>query len=180
MPAHRSRKMKSLIALIIFGICASHAIAVERTVLARVTVYWQSGRSGDRASWNGWRLRAGHCAVDPKRIAYGSIVVFPDRSCVAVDTGPAVVRRTAARRCAKTSSERNAIVVDRFFETKKDAVAWARAHPHFMTLRVSDAASATGHAQIDQIPPTLLPPSKMAQWQKWGFVMLDEAFARAL
>jgi 3D (Asp-Asp-Asp) domain-containing protein len=172
--------MKSLIALIIFGICASHAIAVERTVLARVTVYWQSGRSCDRACWNGSRLHAGHCAVDPKRIAYGSTVVFPDRSCVAVDTGPAVVSRTAARHSAKTSAERNAIVVDRFFETKKEALIWARQHPHFMTLRVCDAKSVKRQAKIEQIPPTIALHPIVAQWQKWGCVLLEESFADAL
>jgi len=174
--------MKQVISLIIFGlICASQAAAVERSVLARVTVYWQSGGSGDRACWNGSRLHAGHCAVDPKRIAYGSTVVFPDLSCVAVDTGPAVVRRTAARQCAKTSSERNAIVVDRFFETKKEALAWAREHPHFMTLRITDAGSvARRHEQGPQIPPALSPEPKVAQWQRWGCVLLEEAFARAL
>jgi hypothetical protein len=40
-----------------------------------------------------------HRKRDPKRIAYGSKVVFPDRACTAVDTGPAVVSRKAARLC---------------------------------------------------------------------------------
>src|SRR6185312_7722311 len=77
-----------------------------------------------------------HCAVDPKRIPYGSKVVFPDATCVAVDTGRDVINRKAARRSGRTASERSAIVVDRFFETKHEAMAWANAHPHFMTLRV--------------------------------------------
>ncbi len=84
----------------------------------------------------GRRLRAGHCAVDPKRIPYGSKVVFPDRACTAVDTGPAVISRKAARLCGRTASQLKAIVVDRFFETKREAMAWTNAHPHFMTLQV--------------------------------------------
>ena len=174
--------MKRLIALIICGlICASTATAVERTVLARVTVYWQSGRSGDRACWNGSRLRAGHCAVDPKRIAYGSTVVFPDRNCIAVDTGPAVVRRTAAKGCGKTASERNAIVVDRFFETRKEALAWARQHPHFMTLRVSDGRPASPNEHVEQVVSSASTPrTKMAQWQRWSCLVLEEAFVRPL
>ena len=75
-------------------------------------------------------------AVDPKRIPYGSKVVFPDRACTAVDTGPAVISRKAARLCGQTASQLKAIVVDRFFETKQEAMAWTSAHPHFMTLQI--------------------------------------------
>jgi hypothetical protein len=79
---------------IIFGfvvVLMSHVFASEQSVLARVTVYWNSGGSGQHACWNGVRLRPGHCAVDPKKISYGSKVIFPDATCVAVDTGPDVV-----------------------------------------------------------------------------------------
>lgn len=110
--------------------------ASEQTLLARITVYWNSSGSGDRACWNGTRLHTGHCAVDPRKIPYGSQVLFPDLSCVAVDTGPAVVSRRAARACGRTASEKNALVIDRFFETKRDALAWASTHPHFMTVRI--------------------------------------------
>jgi hypothetical protein len=113
------------------------ALAREQSVLARVTGYWAQGEgaSGKYAS-TGDRLRAGHCAVDPKRIPYGSKVVFPDGACTAVDTGPAVVSRKAARACARTAREGSAIVVDRFFDTRREAVAWTNAHPEFMTLQV--------------------------------------------
>jgi 3D (Asp-Asp-Asp) domain-containing protein len=113
------------------------ALAREESVLARVTGYWAQGEgaSGKYASTGG-RLRAGHCAVDPKRIPYGSKVVFPDGACTAVDTGPAVVSRKAARACARTASERGAIVVDRFFDARREAIAWTNAHPEFMTLQV--------------------------------------------
>jgi hypothetical protein len=55
---------------------------------------------------------------------------------VAVDTGSAVVSRKAARRGGRTAYEKNAIVVDRFFETKRQALSWARQNPGFMTVRV--------------------------------------------
>ena len=112
------------------------AIASERSMLARVTVYW-SGESGEqRASSNGVRLRNGHCAVDPKKIPFGSKVIFQDAECVAVDSGPDVISRKAARICAKSAAERDALVLDRFFETKAEAAAWTKAHPHFMRVRV--------------------------------------------
>jgi hypothetical protein len=59
-------------------------------------------------------LREGHCAVDPKRIHYGSKVIFSHAACVAVDTGPDVVSRKAARSGGRQPAERKAIVIDRF------------------------------------------------------------------
>jgi hypothetical protein len=99
-------------------------LALEQSLLARVTVYWASGgRGSDRWSRQhicstGMRLRAGHCAVDPRRIPYGSRVTLPDGPLLAVDTGSAVISRKAARRSGRTRLERNALVIDRFFETK--------------------------------------------------------------
>ena len=116
---------------------ACQAFAAEQSALARVTVYWRGEGSGEDASWNGTQLRDGHCAVDPHKIPYGSNVIFRDATCVAVDTGPDVVNRKAARSCGRNSAERNAIVIDRFFDTKQNALAcWAKAHPHFMTVRI--------------------------------------------
>lgn len=117
--------------------------AREQSILARVTVYWASGGGGsDR--WTrrhicstGARLQAGHCAVDPRRIPYGSKVTLPDGTLLAVDTGSAVVSRKAARRSGRTALERGALVVDRFFETKQQALNWARRNPYFMLVRVS-------------------------------------------
>ena len=74
---------------------ASVAFASEEAILARVTSYWAG--EGSKYASTGQRLRAGHCAVDPERIPYGSKVVFPDGVCTAIDTGPAVVNRKAAR-----------------------------------------------------------------------------------
>ena len=92
--------------------------------------------SGEHAAWNGTRLREEHCAVDPKRIPYGSKVVFPDAECVAVDSGPDVINRKAARSCGRKAAERNAIVIDRFFGSRQKALEWAQTHPHFMTVRI--------------------------------------------
>jgi 3D (Asp-Asp-Asp) domain-containing protein len=126
--------MKLFYTIIFFLLLASAAFAREESMLARVTSYWPG--EGSKFASTGRRLHSGHCAVDPKRIPYGSKVVFPDRACTAVDTGPAVVSRKAARACGRTASQRNAIVVDRFFETKQEAMAWTNVHPHFMTLQV--------------------------------------------
>jgi len=78
----------------------------------------------------------GHCAIDPKKIPYGSRIQLGDEEVIAVDTGPAVVNRKAARLSGRNAAERNAVVVDRYFETKSQAVAWEKSHPHFMKLRV--------------------------------------------
>jgi 3D (Asp-Asp-Asp) domain-containing protein len=128
---------------------ASAAFAREESVLARVTGYWACGEgaSGKYAS-TGRLLRVGHCAVDPKRIPYGSKVLFSDGACTAVDTGPAVVSRKAARACAQTASQRNAIVVDRFFETRRDAIAWMNTHPEFMTVRVTPPGSHSEPSEL--------------------------------
>ena len=120
---------------------ASAAFAREESILARVTCYWAG--EGHKYASTGLRLRGGHCAVDPKRIPYGSKVIFPDRTCTAVDTGPAVVSRKAARLCGRTGSQLKAVVVDRFFETKQEAMAWTNAHPHFMTLQIIPPGSRT-------------------------------------
>ena len=119
---------------------ATPAFAHEESILARVTSYWAS--EGSKLASTGGRLRPGHCAVDPKRIPYGSKVVFPDAVCTAVDTGTAVVSRKAARLCGRTASQLKAIVVDRFFETKQEADAWSSTHSEFMTLRVVLSGSA--------------------------------------
>jgi hypothetical protein len=120
---------------------ASAVLAREESILARVTCYWAG--EGHKYASTGGRLRAGHCAVDPKKIPYGSKVIFPDGLCTAVDTGPAVVSRKAARLCGRTACQLKAIVVDRFFETKQDAMAWTNAHPQFMKLQIIPAGSHT-------------------------------------
>ena len=125
------------------GVSARQHSVRDQSVLARITVYWASGGGGsDRwtrqhQSAIGARLRAGHCAVDPRRIPYGSKVILPDGPLLAVDTGSAVVSRKAARRSGRTALERNALVIDRFFETKRQALSWASRNPSFMLVQVS-------------------------------------------
>jgi 3D (Asp-Asp-Asp) domain-containing protein len=131
--------MKLFCAILFLSTLASAAFAREESVLARVTSYWPS--EGSKFASTGRRLRPGHCAVDPKRIPYGSKVVFPDAVCTAVDTGTAVVSRKAARLCGRTASQLKAIVVDRFFETKQEADTWTNAHSEFMMLRVVPAGA---------------------------------------
>ena len=116
--------MKRLITAVgLASLFACQPLTNERSTLARVTVYWRGDGSGDHASSNGARLCESHCAVDPKKIPYGSKVVFPDATCSAVDTGSAVVTRKAARLSGRHPAECNAIVIDRFFETKQKALA---------------------------------------------------------
>jgi len=135
---------------------APWAYAAEQPALARVTTYWrQEGQF--RAAWNGARLRNGHCAVDPKKIRYGSRILLEDEELIAVDTGPAVVSRKAARHSGHNEAERNAVVIDRFFETKSQAVAWEKSHPHFMKVRVlSPGAIVSKKSEAGQSDP----PSK--------------------
>jgi len=110
--------------------------SAEQTITARVTVYWRAEDQSPRACWNGIPLQDGHCAVDPHKIPYGSKVVVDGDELTAVDTGPAVVSRKAARAEGRTKEERGALVIDRYFKSKEQAVAWARSHPQFMQVRV--------------------------------------------
>jgi hypothetical protein len=58
-------------------------------------------------------------------------------------------------------------VIDRFFETKEKALAWERAHPNFMTVRVVSGRSAPrfhpepldqGQPNIERVAQTINPP----------------------
>ena len=106
--------------------------------LARLTVYWPE--EGDhhtrrRMSSTGVYLREGHCAVDPKVIPYGSLVKIPGMGeYVAVDTGPAVVSRRAARTAGRTSHERKALVVDIFCSSRSQARAFEENAPKFAVI----------------------------------------------
>ena len=148
--------MKGLIVTILIATVATPARASlwpfhrrPNSILARVTVYWASGGKGsDRytrqhKTATGLRLQDGHCAVDPSRIPYGSNIILPDGTkLAAVDTGTAVRNRKAARLSGTTAVERDALVIDRFFETKQQALAWANTHAHFLPVRVITPRSA--------------------------------------
>lgn len=165
---------------------AAPTFAAADSLLARITVYWP-GEGQLRACSNGARLRAGHCAVDPKRIPFGSRVLFPDAICLAVDSGPDVVSRRAARTAGRTALQRAAIVIDRFFESKEAALNWANAHPHFLTVRVvppgSHGESKGAEAALNGVDPTSavsatrMPRQGTPEGSLPGF---DSAKARAL
>ena len=140
--------MKRLGLIFVMGMIAlpcgfAHENPRNNSLLARVTVYWaHGGRGADRysrqhKSSTGTRLRVGHCAVDPRKIPYGSRVVMPDGTTLAaVDTGSAVRNRKAARRSGRNLDERNAVVIDKFFETKQQAMSWANSNPPFVNVKV--------------------------------------------
>jgi hypothetical protein len=116
----------------------------DRTAKARVTAYWRGQGGSPKAAATGTGLREGHCAVDPKKVPYGSKVAFGDGECTATDTGPAVKKRKAARGSGRTADERNAIVIDRFFDSKQKAAAWTKSHPQFMNVRIRTADAQQG------------------------------------
>ena len=159
--------MATRFASIIIGIflIASWAYAAEQPTLVRVTTYWrEEGQS--RAAWNGARLRNGHCAVDPKKIRYGSKISLGGEELIAVDTGPAVVNRKAARFSGRNEAERNAVVIDRYFETKSQAVAWGKSHPHFMKVRVLNPQSALAIAEKSEPKHRNLPSQPIVATQR--------------
>jgi 3D (Asp-Asp-Asp) domain-containing protein len=160
--------MKRLILLLLLGVIATaNGFTGDNSLLARVTVYWaRGGRGADRytrqhKSATGLRLQQGHCAVDPKKIPYGSRVVLPDGTALsAVDTGSAVQNRKAARRLGRTNYERNAVVIDKFFETKRQALAWANSNPPFVSVKViPPGAPAVAKPNITNSQPIALIPA---------------------
>jgi len=103
--------------------------------LGRVTAYWAGEGdyyTGHHISATGVHLHGGHCAVDPRIIPYGSVVVVDGvGKFLAVDTGSAVVARKAARKAAHTSEERKALVIDLFFESRKAGEAFVANAPKY-------------------------------------------------
>ena len=164
--------MKRLTLLLLFAtIGAAHGYYRDNSLLARVTVYWaKGGRGSDRytrlhKSATGQRLQQGHCAVDPRRIPFGSHVVLPDGTTLhAVDTGTAVRNRKAARKAGRNNSERNAIVIDKFFETKRQALTWANSNPSFVNVKVIPPnAPAVETPNITNSQPIVLTQPRPAQ-----------------
>ena len=106
--------------------------------LARVTAYWAC--EGDYytrrcISATGVRLHDGHCAVDPNIIPYGSVVEIAGvGKFLAVDTGSAVVSRTAAREGGHNSAERGAIVVDLFFADRAEGEKFAASAAKYVAI----------------------------------------------
>ncbi len=113
--------------------------------LARLTAYWSG--EGDyytrrHISSTGITLHNGHCAVDPTIIPYGSVVSIEGLGTyLAVDTGTAVVSRRAARESGHNRIERHALVVDLYFESRRDGERFAATGPKFATISWSAPAS---------------------------------------
>ncbi|PYL46245.1 MAG: hypothetical protein DMF40_13140 [Verrucomicrobia bacterium] len=143
---------------LLFGLLvAPLAQAAEPSTLVRVTTYCREEGQPHAAS-NGARLRNGHCAVDPKKIPYGSKIILGSEELIAVDTGPAVVSRKAARGSGRNRAEREAMVVDRYFETRSQALAWEKSHPHFMKVQIVTPGKMKSVANNSPPPPVAAAP----------------------
>jgi 3D (Asp-Asp-Asp) domain-containing protein len=129
--------------------------------LARLTAYWtnEDPWTAQHESSTGVHLQEGHCAVDPRLIPYGSTVQIPGiGNYVAVDTGSAVISRQAAIGSGTTAAERNALVVDLFFENRKEAEDFAAHGPAYVAVSwVKPIASADSPLNPRALPaiPTL-------------------------
>ena len=123
--------------------------------IARVTAYWPA--EGDYytrhgVASTGVHLHDGHCAVDPSIIPYGSVVALEGiGTFLAVDTGTAVVERTAAREAGKTYAEKHALVIDLFFASRRkgeefaaSAAKWAAVSWWTPGQKTSEAKTARG------------------------------------
>ena len=112
--------------------------AISGTRLARVTAYWAGEGdyyTGRCISATGVRLHDGHCAVDPSIIPYGSVVEIAGvGKYLAVDTGSAVISRTAAREGGHTAAERHALVVDLFFEDRSEGERFAASAAKYVSI----------------------------------------------
>ena len=112
--------------------------AAADTVKVTLTTYWARGRGSDRwtrqfQSATGLRLQQGiSVAADPEVFPYGSIIDIPGVGRrVVKDTGTDVVQRVASRKRGV-----NYPVIDIFFESRKDALQFARNNPPFAEVRI--------------------------------------------
>jgi 3D (Asp-Asp-Asp) domain-containing protein len=132
---------------------ARHEVATAKAAfegrLARLTAYWAGEGdyyTGRHLSSTGIRLHGGLCAVDPSIIPYGSVVVIPGvGQFLAADTGSAVVSREAAREAGRTLAERKALVIDIFFDTRREGEAFTAQQPKFVPISWW-TPSSTSHA----------------------------------
>ncbi|MFH1066674.1 MAG: 3D domain-containing protein [bacterium] len=117
-----------------------HTQATKGPRLARLTAYWPGDPQGGhytsrRKSSTGVTLRQGHCAVDPRVIPYGSVVIIKGvGKFTAVDTGTAIVSRRAARLAGRTAQQRKALVIDLFFPSRAAAKRFTRNAPMFAMI----------------------------------------------
>jgi len=87
------------------------------------------------------------------------------------------VNRKAAPICGRSAAERNAIVIDRFFDAKQHALAWAEANPHFTTVQIRTPDTETTYSPLSANDMLLAFPfiHRFANAQKKGALV----FARA-
>lgn len=105
--------------------------------LARITAYWpgEDYYTNHKRSATGVRLRDGYCAVDSSIIPYGSVVKIPGvGDYIAVDTGTAVITRKAARESGHTREERNALVIDLYFASRRAGELFSEVGPKFAMI----------------------------------------------
>jgi 3D (Asp-Asp-Asp) domain-containing protein len=140
------------------GLAAAATVPVPQGRLARLTAYWtdEDYWTSQHMSSTGVHLHEGHCAVDPKLIPYGSVVQIPGMgNYVAVDTGSAVISRQAALGSAQTATQRQALVVDLFFESEKEAQQFASHMPAFVAVSwTKPLASADAPLDPKALPVT--------------------------
>jgi 3D (Asp-Asp-Asp) domain-containing protein len=115
------RKALTILALLLLGSVHATNIYVEvpkppkKTIKARITAYWLGEDDYGYKSASGKRLVSGRsCAVDPRIIPYGTILVVEGKHYVAHDTGTAVVQR-------KASGRSRLPVIDLFYKTEAQA-----------------------------------------------------------
>lgn len=134
--------------------------------LARITAYWtkEDYWTSQHMSSTGVHLQAGRsCAVDPQKIPYGSVVKIPGMgNYLAVDTGSAVVSRKAAVGAAHTASQRDALVVDLFFENEQDAQQFAAHGPTYAAVSWTKPLTATDAPLNPRALPAVVAPPEPA------------------
>lgn len=102
----------------------------------RLTAYWSKGSGTDKwtkkkESASGVTLQKGvSVAVDPSIIPYGSKIIIPGLGeRIAHDTGTDVINKVA--------SGGKLPVIDVYFDTKEEALEWARTNPEVVNVAIS-------------------------------------------
>jgi hypothetical protein len=79
------------------------------------------------------------------------------KSYMAVDTGSAVISRQAAIGSAETAAQRNALVIDLFFENRRDAMNYAAQGPAFANISWSKPLAAVDSPNNPRALPMNVP-----------------------
>lgn len=126
--------------------------ATRKTLFARITVYWasQDFYSSRKMSATGKRLVSGKsAAVDFKLIKPNSTLSFfsngSQKEFLAIDSGSAVKSRKASRKTG-----RNEPVIDIFFNTRSQAMAFLSTLPKNQIVEVTVSNNSTKAAKAIQ------------------------------